>query len=667
MQTEISAINGVNGASGDYLLPDLTPTQISSVIRGESAGDGADKPHLQELLWRDKNRRAGAHYGVKEGVDPKNLAEAGWGVIFSHDADPAIREALSELIDFRKDQALAKDERFFREYTGPDGYRPGESKQAFLARHGVGPGPVDPERAPYYMLVVGDPETIPYRFQYQLDVQYAVGRIHFDRLEDYAAYAHSVVQAEKQRLALPRRMAFFGTANSDDRATQISAQELITPLVDTWGKQQAGWIVDSSLGEAATKRRLGDLLGGADTPALLFTASHGVGFPKNHIRQIPHQGALLCQDWPGPRQWKTAIPEDFYFSGDDLDGNANLLGLVAFHFACYGAGTPRLDEFSQQAFRDRAEIAPHAFLSGLSKRLLANPKGGALAVLGHVDRAWGYSFLWGQTGRQLTVFESTLQRLVDGHPVGSALEYFNERYAEMASDLTVELEDISFGKEPDDLQLAGMWTANNDARNYAILGDPAVRMMVAETEQKIVERSTIELVSRPEPQFEMTGGGVLPAQAGSGDVAGNGSPASTEQPALLDDASLDYGLADGLRQMQANMGASVQQFMNNLGGFLSRALDDAASLEVSTYVSDDLSNVRYESGRFTGARLRALTRIKIDGDTLVCVPETDGEVDTELWRIHLDMLQLAQTSRADLLRTVVSAATGLAGVAKPGR
>ena len=92
--------NGLDLSSGDYLIPPLSPADVSRLAQGQRF----DPQHLSELKWRHQEATEG-HYGVKEGVDYKKLEETGWGVIFAYDADPAIREALSELLTHRQKQA----------------------------------------------------------------------------------------------------------------------------------------------------------------------------------------------------------------------------------------------------------------------------------------------------------------------------------------------------------------------------------------------------------------------------------------------------------------------------------------------------------------------------------------------------------------------------------
>lgn len=660
MTTESLVFNGIDGASGEYLLENLTPEAIARIARGQPV-DPLDLKDARIRRSLDESRQD--HFGLKEGLDPRDLAQSGWGVIFPSSLEAKqrdlLKEALKPLLEHRQKQAAEKVENYYREFVDDNGYRPAETKQDFLKRFGRGVGPADPDKVPYYLLIAGDPEQIPFTFQYQLDVQYAVGRIHFDDPEDYYRYATSVVEAESRKFTLPRRAVFLGTANEGDRATSLSTEHLIKPLAASLRLDQPDWEIQEMLGDQAYKSNLSRLFRATETPALLFTASHGMAFPNGNPRQFPHQGALLCQDWPGPKGHRGPVPEDFYFSGDDIDQDANVFGLLAFLFACYGAGTPKTDNFYRAAFLDQKPIAPRSFLARLPQRLLSHSRGGALAVVGHVERAWGYSFYWDGIGEDLVVFESMLKRLAEGYPLGAALEYFNGRYAELSTDLTSELDETT-PEMQDEIKIAGLWTANNDARNYAILGDPAVRVMVGDASASQAERPIFESTTPVLLTEKIAPAAALPADQPEIIITAG----VVETRAALSEADLEFGLGDTLRQAGTSIGSGLQQLVNKLGVFLTAALEDATSLEVATYVSENMGEVKYENGRFTGANLRALTRIHIDGDTLLCVPEKDGEVDETLWKIHIEMMQQAQAGRAELLKTVISTASSLGNLIK---
>lgn len=511
MSEELFYANGINAVTGTYDIEPMTPEQFTALLKDNPP----DKNNPHFLALKDKwdrsprnpendvpepSRPAGflgtgaeqaeqkprprGFLGPAAGVDPKKLDQSGWGVIFADGIDSRVPGALGGLLKLRKQQAGER----YREY-----YLTGRNKEQFMKDYQAGSGPVDPSKIPYYLLLVGDPSQIPYEFQYQMDVQYAVGRIAFDTLEEYERYAQSVVDAEQGKVVLPRQATFFGVRNEDDQATIMSADNLVAPLaqkvqqmVQQEPQKFGSWTTQVLLKEQTKRAALEQVLGGAQTPSLLFTASHGMAFPKDHPNQFPHQGALLCQDWPGPNQWpkNKIISEDYYFAGNHIASDARLLGLIAFFFACYGAGTPVTDEFARKSVTQviKKDIASRPFLSELPRRMLTHPNGGALAVVGHVERAWAYSFMGDQMARnaEIEVFRSTLYRLLEGHPIGSAVEYFNERYAEISTALALRVfKELDFGKT-DTREFAWLWTANNDARNYAIIGDPAVRLPVGD-------------------------------------------------------------------------------------------------------------------------------------------------------------------------------------------
>lgn len=435
--------NGMNGATGEYLRPPVALSDIVQRIEGFRPDAETEAARLEPK-------------GLRAGLDASDLAQAGWGVVFAEGTPPAVREALSDLLKSRREAAGER----YRELR----YLPGETKRQFLARNGVGAGPVDPTKVPYYLLLVGDPEAIPFSVQFSLGVQRAVGRLCLETPEDYASYARSVAAAEKAPAGAVRTAAFFAPTHPGDELTQLSAESLTRPLAETFQRENAGWEVRTHLGEEANRDRLSELLGGGQTPSLLFTAGHGLGFSSGDDRQLAQQGALLCGEWPGPSAgWSQGLPESWYFAGEHVPAGADLAGMVSFCFACHSAGTPRESAFKTLEDGQAKRLSEWAFVSRLPQRLLA---AGAHAVIGHVDQSWQTSFLWSGAGVQRTVFEGALWKLGAGGRVGEAFGAFGERWAEIAVDIW-ETETAA--------DRAWLWMALNDARGYVVLGDPAAR------------------------------------------------------------------------------------------------------------------------------------------------------------------------------------------------
>jgi hypothetical protein len=640
--------NGINAVTGGY---DLTVplADLVKVIRGEKI-----EPKYADELEKRTIRRA-ARLGVADGIDETDLAQTGWGVIFAADEDPQVRLALKPLLDHRREQASRKNTNFYREFYGLEGdsagYRRGESKREFLRdRKAPESGPADPSNGmPYYLLIVGDPEKIPFDFQYQLDVTYAVGRIHFDSPEDYENYARNVVAAETGQVKLRPRAVYFAAASPDDKATSLSLHELAQPLADKLQKSFQQWQHQSLLGEEAHKQNLTQLLNGADAPALLFTASHGMAFPNGDDLQTSRQGALLCSNWPGPETWRQAIPPEYYFCADDIHDSANLLGMISFHFACYSAGTPTMDAFPEINFDKPQQVAKQGFIAALPKRMLSH-KRGALAVIGHVERAWGYSFLGSHEQRQIAVFESAMKRLLRGLPVGSALEFFNDRYAELATDLNLTVQRINnYGIKPDEVALAQAWTEQTDARSYSIIGDPAVRLPVQLENQTDSRPDVIRLTTQVTEPMQQN---LNPAAAPPG------------KPKV----STDFGPVDPLDETRAETAATLRKLTESFNKWLSNIADSFTSLEVKTYVSADMDLVSPVDVELGGnAQLRALTRIKPDGDVEVCLPVQGEAIDETLWQKHLAMVMQAQAHRTEMLKVLLSTFSELKSAMKfPG-
>jgi hypothetical protein len=495
--------NGINPLAGKPLL------ELDLDEAARMAGLNPDDDE-RRTLHSEKDAQGVAHFGVVSGIDTQNLAESRWAVVVNALDDSALLKALAPLIARRAEQQgismpplTFKDGETCGQWVArcvpKDAdwlakppvllYLYGRRVNKWVSDYGSFVGPVDPTMGvPYYLLLAGRPGPlhekdkafIPLSFQYELDIFWAVGRICFTaadgqhRYEDYKKWAERLVAYENMADAaarLDKAAVFFGTDH--DKVTQQSADKLIGALA-RWGEKhktftEKGYASKQIIGKDADRSALERLLQGTKPPAFLFTASHGAGFPLSDEadRQrtiVLDQGGLVTGSWNG----EGPVAREAYVTGADLAEKATVEGMVALLFACYGGGCPQYDEFVFDASKKRPQIAPFAFISQLPQHLLLN---GALGVISHVERAWTYSFDKGSQG-----FQDLIARILEGKRLGDATDPFNVIQAHRASALVELLNTIDSGLVVPPSELTTAWMERNDARNYALLGDPAARL-----------------------------------------------------------------------------------------------------------------------------------------------------------------------------------------------
>ncbi len=444
--------NGIDGDSGKYLMP---PQRVDDLL--------ATQPAPQPRVGRRK-------LGFRQ--SPKDLATVGWGVVWPQGVDADRRDALRPLLAHRSRQmgCLAPEFEVLRDETWPQ----------FRERHGAAHGTLDTGKLPYHLLLVADPEEIPFSFQSAMAVPHSVGRLHFDDLPELGIVGLSELQSHLTALLRyegsgplkGRRASMFGVCHHQDPLTHSVVEHLAKGLDGEIALRFPEWETRTVLRQAADKAQLLRLLAPQCLPSLLFTASHGIGYRADSHRQASRQGALLCADYPGPERWNgdLALPDDFLLTAGDLRRH-DLSGLIGCHFACYSLGTETNDLYS---LADPQRKALRPFVSPLPQTLLAR---GALAVIGHVGVTLEQSYLWYSAGPQIKTFSNVLQELLGGMPVGHALDHISCRHSELATEITQQMADaMGAGDRLESLGTLRTWSAHEDARHFMLLGDPAARL-----------------------------------------------------------------------------------------------------------------------------------------------------------------------------------------------
>jgi tetratricopeptide (TPR) repeat protein len=329
---------------------------------------------------------------------------------------------------------------------------------------------------------------IPYSFQYQLDVSHAVGRIDFETPEEYRRYAHSVVQAESEMELRNKTAAIFVPTyawdpSSSRRLHEEQLVEKVKATIEQAGRNRGWSIQQPYIGGQANKAALDGLMRGTTKPALIFAAGHGVRLSRGNSQQREQQGGLFCAGGQAGAGTRPEKDKSGYFVAEDLPKHSKVHGLIAILAASNSAGSPEYDGFSLPWGGRRKRDVVHPFVARLAQRLLSHRKGGALAIIGRIERyASTVTESTGLTGADVYSADAdmlrALQKLLEGYPVGAVLEPLNRRYAELASDLFENVNTSSrvtaAQKKSAERRLAKIV----EARSWAIIGDPAVRLAV---------------------------------------------------------------------------------------------------------------------------------------------------------------------------------------------
>ncbi len=470
---------GLRSRDGSRVFPPMDESTFAAGLVPElERRVSAPVPEVRTLAMTATPLTFGGGLAPQCPKDATVPTEVGWTYVVS-ESDPA-RPTLEELIEpLARHRALQ---------TGPLVYpASADERHDWIDEQYLG---IEARERPRYVLLVGSPEHIPFELQSALAATAAiVGRVDFDEAEHLASYVRKVIELETstEPSCRPEALVFAPDGGPTD-PTYYSHRYMATPIAELIDRSPP-FSAERLFGDAATKEALLSQLS-SSRPALVYTASHGAFAGENDglEAQRASNGAICCQ--------QVSASDDYMFTAADVppDDTPFCPGGVFVQFACWGYGTPRDSFFAGWLGEDTSRQTETAFVAALPKRLLAHPQG-PIAYIGHVDTAFLHGFadpenptpeLGALYDARLEPFRTAIDyALLRLWPSGFALDDLENRAASFSVALGSVFDAMQReGKTTDTLtpeqlrDLVDLILRRNDAMNFLLLGDPAVRLHV---------------------------------------------------------------------------------------------------------------------------------------------------------------------------------------------
>ena len=151
---------------------------------------------------------------------------------------------------------------------------------------------------PYYILIVGGPDQIPFRFQTMIDGSVGVGRVCFDSIEELKTYINKVIRLENNsKFAVNKQAYIFATDYGPQDPTFFYSHRFMAQPISLFTKEDLHFNTTTLFEKDATKANLKKAITTKAKPALVYVASHGIGAQNKDIAtQKKVNGAICCQE-----------------------------------------------------------------------------------------------------------------------------------------------------------------------------------------------------------------------------------------------------------------------------------------------------------------------------------------------------------------------------------
>lgn len=351
------------------------------------------------------------------------------------------------------------------------------------------------DKPPRYVLIVCSENQVPFKFQTLLAAreQAFVGRIEFDKIERLETYIEKVKRIEEGRIPSSDEVAFFATnhgvtQNGCYDGTHYSHFYMEKPLAYDAG-QLDDVVVTELVGRDATKTKLMKLLK-ESKPSLVYTATQAMSAPTQMEIQKKVTGGIICD---GQRKKETI--NDWLITADDIPSDRPIVeGGIFFQYSSFSYGSPTTSDLVPWLSPQRnvpTKLSEVPFIAEIPKKLLFNPHG-PLAFVGHLDIVLLHSFTdindpipVEDRNNRLEPFAFAVKNILECKPIGYALGGMSGRFSSLSVDISNLYSSLRTTRpqDPERLMhdLCDTFLRRNEAGNYMIFGDPAVRLIPKNT------------------------------------------------------------------------------------------------------------------------------------------------------------------------------------------